>query len=127
MKSQRRYPQGVSSPSRSLWLRIWNADLSRRARPAPVMGEPSGHSFRSEEHTSELQSLTNLVCRLLLEKKKNKAAHQHALGLHDEVGEDLLLTVEVESKSHVGTRRADRVGDARGRARADNTLGCELV
>ena len=27
---------------------------------------------RSEEHTSELQSLTNLVCRLLLEKKKKK-------------------------------------------------------
>src|SRR5438093_10071694 len=26
--------------------------------------------YRSEEHTSELQSLTNLVCRLLLEKKK---------------------------------------------------------
>src|SRR5438093_6756083 len=31
---------------------------------------------RSEEHTSELQSLTNLVCRLLLEKKKN---HKQAL------------------------------------------------
>src|SRR5438093_1416722 len=31
-------------------------------------GEPA---IRSEEHTSELQSLTNLVCRLLLEKKKN--------------------------------------------------------
>src|SRR5438093_13142021 len=30
---------------------------------------------RSEEHTSELQSLTNLVCRLLLEKKKNKNKH----------------------------------------------------
>src|SRR5438093_9158572 len=29
-----------------------------------------GSSSRSEEHTSELQSLTNLVCRLLLEKKK---------------------------------------------------------
>src|SRR5437016_8109082 len=29
-------------------------------------------AHRSEEHTSELQSLTNLVCRLLLEKKKNK-------------------------------------------------------
>src|SRR5438046_10418738 len=28
------------------------------------------HVVRSEEHTSELQSLTNLVCRLLLEKKK---------------------------------------------------------
>src|SRR5256885_5508103 len=30
---------------------------------------------RSEEHTSELQSPCNLVCRLLLEKKKNRAAH----------------------------------------------------
>src|SRR5262249_61283459 len=30
---------------------------------------------RSEEHTSELQSLTNLVCRLLLEKKKKKNTH----------------------------------------------------
>src|SRR5438093_5740145 len=31
--------------------------------------------IRSEEHTSELQSLTNLVCRLLLEKKKNEESH----------------------------------------------------
>src|SRR5256885_10007975 len=30
------------------------------------------HTTRSEEHTSELQSPCNLVCRLLLEKKKNK-------------------------------------------------------
>src|SRR5438046_6294962 len=30
----------------------------------------TGFHVRSEEHTSELQSLTNLVCRLLLEKKK---------------------------------------------------------
>src|SRR2546430_7681686 len=29
------------------------------------------HGIRSEEHTSELQSQSNLVCRLLLEKKKN--------------------------------------------------------
>src|SRR5256885_9060449 len=29
-----------------------------------------GHKYRSEEHTSELQSPCNLVCRLLLEKKK---------------------------------------------------------
>src|SRR5690606_40532722 len=33
---------------------------------------PSGISCRSEEHTSELQSRENLVCRLLLEKKKEK-------------------------------------------------------
>src|SRR5437016_11683734 len=32
---------------------------------------PAHLALRSEEHTSELQSLTNLVCRLLLEKKKN--------------------------------------------------------
>src|SRR5256885_7748179 len=32
---------------------------------------------RSEEHTSELQSPCNLVCRLLLEKKKNKKNHMH--------------------------------------------------
>src|SRR5262249_57911165 len=33
-------------------------------------------SLRSEEHTSELQSLTNLVCRLLLEKKKNSTTER---------------------------------------------------
>src|SRR5258706_6464579 len=33
-------------------------------------------SARSEEHTSELQSLTNLVCRLLLEKKKKKKEYE---------------------------------------------------
>src|SRR2546427_2955930 len=32
--------------------------------------EGAGRSIRSEEHTSELQSQSNLVCRLLLEKKK---------------------------------------------------------
>src|SRR5438093_4434942 len=34
-----------------------------------AMMPKAGGKFRSEEHTSELQSLTNLVCRLLLEKK----------------------------------------------------------
>src|SRR5258706_9873224 len=35
---------------------------------------------RSEEHTSELQSLTNLVCRLLLEKKKTEPAALATVG-----------------------------------------------
>src|SRR2546430_5230692 len=42
-------------------------------------------AVRSEEHTSELQSQSNLVCRLLLEKKKKKErTHVHGLtvGLH---------------------------------------------
>src|SRR2546427_5824794 len=35
------------------------------------------HEARSEEHTSELQSQSNLVCRLLLEKKKKKKKYTH--------------------------------------------------
>src|SRR5438034_6829589 len=34
-----------------------------------------GRQYRSEEHTSELQSHSDLVCRLLLEKKKKKKRH----------------------------------------------------
>src|SRR5262249_61516605 len=58
-----------------------------RARDAPVSERRTAHrpsqdllgrrrdrALRSEEHTSELQSLTNLVCRLLLEKKKKNNA-----------------------------------------------------
>src|SRR2546430_13344886 len=37
---------------------------------------------RSEEHTSELQSQSNLVCRLLLEKKKNTNSHKPAVNHH---------------------------------------------
>src|SRR5260370_10956282 len=39
----------------------------------------AGKSRRSEEHTSELQSHLNLVCRLLLEKKKNNREEQSHL------------------------------------------------
>src|SRR5690349_21911988 len=38
-------------------------------------------SRRSEEHTSELQSRRDLVCRLLLEKKKNKSADRYFLNI----------------------------------------------
>src|SRR5258706_3190770 len=46
----------------------------RRRQPRSMIGRTAGDRRivrygRSEEHTSELQSLTNLVCRLLLEKK----------------------------------------------------------
>src|SRR2546430_10961462 len=40
---------------------------------------PGGVAARSEEHTSELQSQSNLVCRLLLEKKKKKSIQLHRL------------------------------------------------
>src|SRR5262249_60788856 len=44
------------------------------AKTAEAMSRPT----RSEEHTSELQSLTNLVCRLLLEKKIHRTAVRKA-------------------------------------------------
>src|SRR5690606_40183168 len=52
----------------------------KRRSPAPRSAGPGsaahegGAGFRSEEHTSELQSRENLVCRLLLEKKKHTQA-----------------------------------------------------
>src|SRR5256885_10214777 len=45
---------------------------------------------RSEEHTSELQSPCNLVCRLLLEKKKDKA-HAHLVAARDHLAVTLDL------------------------------------
>src|SRR2546430_7674039 len=60
----------ISYPSPSLQPQEWRA-----APPAPQPGRSSHRTsldaHRSEEHTSELQSQSNLVCRLLLEKKKN--------------------------------------------------------
>src|SRR5437016_9394260 len=50
--------------------KIDDAEIDTHTREALKPFENS--SGRSEEHTSELQSLTNLVCRLLLEKKKQK-------------------------------------------------------
>src|SRR2546430_12964725 len=48
--------------------------LSRRrfcsSRPGSRIPPPTARGSRSEEHTSELQSQSNLVCRLLLEKEK---------------------------------------------------------
>src|SRR5256885_3656671 len=45
--------------------------FGREHRHVPVAQEKHIARIRSEEHTSELQSPCNLVCRLLLEKKKN--------------------------------------------------------
>src|SRR5204862_5358402 len=61
--------------------------LFRSCRTTRNVKRPAGRSlstrvptkwfFRSEEHTSELQSRRDLVCRLLLEKKKKKKHKQH--------------------------------------------------
>src|SRR5258706_3740699 len=46
-------------------------DEETAAKVAEALATDLPPVLRSEEHTSELQSLTNLVCRLLLEKKKS--------------------------------------------------------
>src|SRR5437016_11607422 len=75
----REYQTGASSSSRSLRtssIILIDKGLTRIVSNLPVIviackfSVSTSASLRSEEHTSELQSLTNLVCRLLLEKKK---------------------------------------------------------
>src|SRR2546427_1903461 len=50
--------------------------IHRNALKTSVLETILEHLERSEEHTSELQSQSNLVCRLLLEKKKNRYPHR---------------------------------------------------
>src|SRR5437879_10710308 len=54
--------------------RLLGAGGQQHQRLVRQMGQLAGH-VRSEEHTSELQSPMYLVCRLLLEKKKQKKKH----------------------------------------------------
>src|SRR2546427_3674669 len=57
-------PASMYGPDYLYYCFTWCARWSQRLMPEPEL--------RSEEHTSELQSQSNLVCRLLLEKKKTK-------------------------------------------------------
>src|SRR5260370_8691354 len=73
----RRPPRSTLFPYTTLFrshllARAVAAHLRGRREDAQVFDrEREGAAVRSEEHTSELQSHLNLVCRLLLEKKKN--------------------------------------------------------
>src|SRR2546422_8292426 len=88
----RRPPRSTLFPYTTLFRsrsRHGGAELPRRAelhrqgpRDPPVLPVPAARddgdgAVRSEEHTSELQSRLHLVCRLLLEKKKNRKNHKH--------------------------------------------------
>src|SRR2546425_2415456 len=74
----RRPPRSTLFPYTTLFRSRLPADLPVRDRvqhAAAAVGRragPARRGARSEEHTSELQSLAYLVCRLLLEKKKKK-------------------------------------------------------
>src|SRR5437016_6355577 len=64
----------LHSLRRPTWPSRCTLVFERRIVISPLKRRRSSttETARSEEHTSELQSLTNLVCRLLLEKKKKK-------------------------------------------------------
>src|SRR6478736_9445589 len=64
----RRPPRSTLFPYTTLF-RTGRRCRTRGSAPVPA---PPARGRRSEEHTSELQSQSNLVCRLLLEKKKKK-------------------------------------------------------
>src|SRR5256885_11412540 len=63
------YPAGGASED--VGTHEYTFVLEGRFKERPRPGRNLFLGFRSEEHTSELQSPCNLVCRLLLEKKKN--------------------------------------------------------
>src|SRR2546430_11396954 len=72
----RRPPRSTLFPYTTLFrsterVRVWATQLLERTNKSrgKVIEDPTAPP-RSEEHTSELQSQSNLVCRLLLEKKK---------------------------------------------------------
>src|SRR5574340_1687061 len=69
----RRPPRSTLFPYTTLF-RSRPARHGTAARPPRTRGSPPR---RSEEHTSELQSPKDLVCRLLLEKKKTKTRFRH--------------------------------------------------
>src|SRR2546430_5586956 len=76
----RRPPRSTLFPYTTLFRSAYNMAISSPVRGQPSPASPLNSSriplfLRSEEHTSELQSQSNLVCRLLLEKKK-KARHE---------------------------------------------------
>src|SRR5947199_6641257 len=64
----RRPPRSTLFPYTTLFRSLTERVL--RERRSVWLGAPGSEVPRSEEHTSELQSLRHLVCRLLLEKKK---------------------------------------------------------
>src|SRR5256885_12211680 len=73
----RRPPRSTLFPYTTLFRSPAKALLPRPSKPIARLS-PCSRAFkskRSEEHTSELLSPCNLVCRLLLEKKKNTSEH----------------------------------------------------
>src|SRR2546430_9208349 len=70
-QAQRLIPGGTSKANFNVKPHPFYVASGRGCRITDLDGVERLDAIRSEEHTSELQSQSNLVCRLLLEKKKN--------------------------------------------------------
>src|SRR2546430_10148292 len=89
------FPYTTLFRSRFQELTVSAAALPLRSREPELHWEYCSVPSRSEEHTSELQSQSNLVCRLLLEKKKEIRDACRPVGQHDRkehVGRSLRVT-----------------------------------
>src|SRR2546430_12219272 len=75
----RSFASAAQTPSK-----LAHAARSRNNRPRVRIGVHMPLQLRSEEHTSELQSQSNLVCRLLLEKKQTLPSERHIVRLRPE-------------------------------------------
>src|SRR5689334_24249993 len=96
----RRPPRSTLFPYTTLFRSVIKA--AERPRHAQLLGQQdqahelrrAGHrdrsnaAVRSEEHTSELQSQFHLVCRLLLEKKKNKTKNKNL----NKISKNIIIT-----------------------------------
>src|SRR5256886_7030745 len=91
---------------------IVDTDVMRigRNRMRPDSSTAAMVSSRSEEHTSELQSQSNLVCRLLLEKKKKKEQLRYKI---------VKKTEHPKHRHHLG-----RCGEETSTRKIGTTLGC---
>src|SRR5688572_31487692 len=72
------FRSGSPKPNpRSRRKKLQSARLAIARKKSPRKRRRPNRQCRSEEHTSELQSQSNLVCRLLLEKKKKKTSNKN--------------------------------------------------
>src|SRR2546430_13236281 len=105
----RKRPMTVKNPPRM------DVQMTTLAHKGPLLRNCV--KYRSEEHTSELQSQSNLVCRLLLEKKKSEVLRNLALELyvcrlltkHGRIVE-IVRRVQAVARTPTRSREADNGG-----------------
>src|SRR2546430_9135568 len=100
----RRPPRSTLFPYTTLFRSRLAVGADSRQRAATLSGPRLKGTPRSEEHTSELQSQSNLVCRLLLEKKKKNTIHPAHEPFAPTIDIDRPITLTTSRYLTVGSR-----------------------